>query len=117
MKYQSKIRVFIVLSLLVSCSPVYKNSYEYVKPKNKSIRSCVAKCGVVLSSCTNICRHQNQMCRISNNVSMRRSVQGVGTRRIICSSSCNSCNVSYRQCYVNCGGEVITKKSCSAFCG
>lgn len=122
MKYQNNLKliVCVVLSFLASCSPVYKNSYEYVQPKDKAIRACTSKCSLILSRCTNVCRNQNQMCRIRNNVPMRPGVRGVRggvARRRVCTSSCNSCNVSYRNCYTNCGGEVITKRTCSAFCG
>lgn len=121
-----------VLTLVSACGPIYKTTYTYDPPDAWSGRKCVNRCLAVQSRCKIACRRSNQAC-IANaqdegafryrqyarkqRRAGKKIVLGPGdfTDTQACHESCG-CGTNYRECYLNCGGKVITHRRCVAFC-
>src|SRR3990167_3408790 len=127
-------RAFPILAsiLLTACGPVYQTTYTYDPPDAWSGRKCVNRCLEVKSQCNIECSRNNQVCvaeaRENGDFRYRQYVREqrrlnkpvvLGPEDFIdtngCYSGC-SCDSDYRECYMNCGGKVITHQRCVAFC-
>lgn len=124
-----KIAAALILLTLTGCGPMYVFKNEYVPPNSDQGRSCAANCISNLSMCQNQCRAEKNNCEMMNQVSSiaqdalkanskRPSQYGTGYQRY-CSSDYNcmtNCESTRQSCHKMCGGEVITHKTCTAFC-
>ncbi len=134
-KIITSLAVFTILAmtfLIGGCGPVYKTHYTYVPPKSYRARMCLNQCLSDKSSCNLNCRSLNQRCHSDadraarpgyrayvrkqrkNNKPIWRNISDFADYSG-CRSGC-SCSTDYRQCYTNCGGQVIASTVCTAFC-
>lgn len=123
----------VVIGLgLTACSPVYHTNYSYVSPKSWRGRQCVNRCLRDRSQCHSRCRNANQRChndaelaampayleylrhQRKQNLPATQSVSDFANYAS-CSDYCG-CEDTYRQCFTNCGGDVIANTKCVAFC-
>lgn len=118
--------------LLSACGPVYKTTDTYEPPDAWSGRKCINRCLKVKSQCSIACKRTNQTCIAEareegsyryRQYARRRRKAGkkvvLGPNDFIDTSACHSgcsCAHDYRECYMNCGGKVITHRRCVAFC-
>lgn len=117
---------------LTACGPIYNVSYQYKPPHRNKARRCIVACQRNKLMCQRNASQQYDRCEDralrsaqasyhAYRVNQRRSHQPV--KRNLddfkydwgCSSG-NNCDADYRQCYVTCGGTVITHRTCVAFC-
>jgi len=135
----SKINLLIKISFLAllafaltGCGPVYETSYSYKPPKNWAGRKCTNRCLSRRSFCNMRCRRNYNICRSDAledaRPEFRAYVREQRHQRLpivkslsdfadfgTCQRGCG-CTINYRQCYSNCGGQVITHRVCVAFC-
>ena len=121
-----------VAALVTACGPVYETHYSYVSPKSWRGKQCVNRCLRDRSRCQSRCQRNNQSCRNTanlaampaylsyveqakkNNDPVWKNVSDFADYSQ-CNSSCD-CESNYRQCFTNCGGDVIANTQCVAFC-
>lgn len=136
MKMVKCISLFLVVVLtggfLSACSPVYQTNYNYVAPKSWKGKQCANRCLRDRSYCRARCQSSNQSCRNTANLEAmpaylsymeEQKKLGFSPTRDVSSfadySNCTDhcgCESTYRECYANCGGQVIANTQCVAFC-
>ncbi len=133
MKLILKCSLWICLvALMTGCGPVYKREYSFVPPKSNVAKMCTAQCVQSKNTCQQMCNLNTENCRLrARQDAIYQYEQYKRDRRhdgkdiqknlsdfdhgSLCSSSCN-CEPSYRECYSACGGEVLQRDVCVAFC-
>jgi len=124
--------VFALIGLLMGCGPVYKKEYSYVPPKSQAGKICTAQCVQNRGNCEQMCQMRNDTCRAQAKQNavyqyeMYKEEQhdrGQPVDKRVSdfddSSSCNNdcnCAPTYNACYSACGGQILTRKVCVAFC-
>jgi len=133
MKLIVRVNLFLLLlTLLAGCGPVYKRQYAFVPPKTSTGKMCIAQCGSSKQSCQQMCAIKTETCRLrAKQDAVIQFEQYKNDRRhagesidkelsyFDHSSSCDTachCEPAYRECYSACGGEVLQKDVCVAFC-
>lgn len=123
---------FGLASLLAACGPIYQTHYTYQPPVSWRGRQCVNQCLSQKSFCESACQSAYQRCTIREDRIAAREYRAYVREQnrmhkpvtkspgefgdySACSRSC-SCDTNYRQCYSNCGGQVIPHRKCVAFC-
>lgn len=114
-----------LIGVLPSCSqPIYKTTYQYQKPFSSSAISCIDACDRDLSYCDLRVQQEDKLCTYYGNsagepINTKQSVampshslQGSET----CKKQQRSCQMTYDQCFVGCGGQVVLKKQCIDHC-
>lgn len=127
--------LFAVLSVgifLAACSPVYQTNYGYVAPKSWKGKQCVNRCLRDRSYCRAQCQSSGQACKNTANLEAmpaylsyveQQKKQNLPLDRSVgdfadyssCTDHCG-CESTYRECYANCGGQVVANTQCVAFC-
>jgi hypothetical protein len=124
--------LFLLMSLIAGCGPVYKREYAFVPPKSDMAKMCTAQCVQSKNSCEQMCQMNNESCRMRarqdavyeyERYKHERKREGKEIKKDVsdfdrsysCSSSCN-CEPTYRSCYAACGGQVLQRDVCVAFC-
>jgi hypothetical protein len=124
--------IFVVIALLAGCGPVYKREYSFVPPKTDMGRMCISQCVQGKNACEQTCRMNNDNCRAQaredaiyeyREYKRERIREGKEIKKNIsdfdrgyrCQSSCD-CEPTYRACYSACGGQVLYRDVCVAFC-
>lgn len=118
--------------LLIACGPVYKKSYDYIPPKRSLDRICASQCSQNKSNCMQMCRMETENCQLRDREDALRRYEEYRYHRerhgksidhdvswfanpMGCEHKCG-CVAAYNSCFTNCGGQVIEKKECVAFC-
>lgn len=126
---------FLSFSLLIaSCGPIYKTEYQVLPPKTTAGGQCANQCLSGQSMCKIDCRSERRYCeeqaREEAHRDYRAYLKAMSHRKdeiekdvydfedfYHCRTSCEAeCDTSYRQCHTNCGGEILTTRTCTAFC-
>jgi len=126
--------LFCFLFLLGACSPVYTTDYRFTTPPTEKGKICANNCLDKMNACTATCKQQESECRHieslrsenaylryvnerrDNGKEVERSQRSFENYRS-CSNDCEkSCAYTHRICHVNCGGDVVEHRYCSAFC-
>jgi hypothetical protein len=124
--------LFVTMALVVGCGPIYKRQYDYVAPKSSVGKMCTAQCQMAKSACEQSCELRNQTCvnqarqeAIYSFESYKQQMSREGKPIVkslgdfdysnTCRTTCD-CLHPYQACYSACGGKVIEKKVCVAFC-
>jgi len=126
--------IFFVLSLgmLAGCGPIYNTEYAYVPPKSNMGKMCIAQCTQGKNMCEQMCQMQNDNCRMQARMEAReeyreyrhdRREEGKRIRRNVsdfdqggrCDRPCG-CEPQFNSCYSACGGQVLERQVCVAFC-
>lgn len=119
--------------LLNACGPIYHTEYTYVPPTKGMGKMCAAQCVQAKNVCEQSCALNNQTCTLRAHQDALAQFQiykqeqlrkGKKIKRSVtsfentsnCSKSCG-CEDMYNTCYTTCGGQVIAKQVCVAFCG
>jgi len=122
----------ILCLLLASCGPVYRTNYTYIPPKAWRGRQCVNKCLKERTYCNIECRKTYQSCIYGAQEASKPAYRAYVKQRTAagkeiwanpndfadtynCNKNCN-CEPQYRQCYTNCGGQVVGTTVCVADC-
>lgn len=136
--------IFVSLNI-VSCGPVYTTEYEIIPPQTEIGSICANNCLLLKANCESQCRERADYChhikdleaqnrflleKAIANSSTSKSNYGLGSkwesydslpsydRYNSCSESkcSDDCTTHYLICHKNCGGEIITRTKCTAFC-
>ncbi len=128
----SLVFLLIFVVALSACGPIYNTEYAYVPPSSKMGKMCTAQCLQGKSSCEQICELKNENCtvrsrqdalyryeiyksdQVQKGQPVKKSIADFDTS-YTCKAACN-CKASFHTCYAACGGEVVEKKVCVAFC-
>lgn len=129
------IRLFslgILFALLFGCGPIYKQEYSYVAPRTTAGTMCISQCVQNKNMCEQMCQMKNDNCRAQARADaayqfeaykQERYAQGKKIEKSFsnfdnsyaCSDTCN-CRPTFNGCYSACGGQIVSKKICVAFC-
>ena len=134
MKLILKCSVFAIFFMLIAgCGPVYKREYSFVPPKSSVGKMCTAQCVTSKNSCQQMCNLSTENCRLRarqdaiyqfeqykrdrrhDGKDIDKNLSDFDHGAAACSSSCN-CEPAYRECFSACGGEVLQRDVCVAFC-
>lgn len=124
--------ITMVVGLLTACGPIYETQYAYVPPHSNMGKMCVANCTQGKSMCEQMCQMRKQQCLSDARRDARedyreykydrhREGQAVKKderdfdRSYRCNEACN-CAPQFNSCYAACGGQVLEKQVCVAFC-
>jgi hypothetical protein len=128
---------FLALLVLVffcaSCSPVYKNFYDYETPKSTKSHECIQRCSEVRQDCEYFAQQKYDNCenRAQQEYLVCESGKIYRTKRngdvecvvnCYCSkSSCpepdqEACEERYGTCFASCGGKVTVTTRCVENC-
>ena len=127
------ILLLLIAGLLSACGPIYKTEYAYSPPKSSMGNMCISQCINNKGMCEQMCQMRNENCRTRSRqdalyqYEVYKSKQLAKGERVDrdpsyfensfgCNTSCD-CNPTYNACYSSCGGQVLERKVCVAFCG
>ncbi|OGT38328.1 MAG: hypothetical protein A3F11_06525 [Gammaproteobacteria bacterium RIFCSPHIGHO2_12_FULL_37_14] len=122
----------LILLMLAGCGPMYKTEFSYVAPKANMGKVCATQCIQNQSMCEQMCQMKNQTCRLQahqeaiyqyDNYRREQERLGKGIKRTVsdfeytgnCNEECH-CVAVFNGCYSACGGQVIERQVCVAFC-
>ncbi|MCW5584286.1 MAG: hypothetical protein KIT56_10540 [Gammaproteobacteria bacterium] len=122
----------MVVGILTGCGPVYKREYAFVPPRTGMGKMCIAQCVQNKNTCEQMCQMNNENCRLRAHQDAvyqfemykhERRKHGAPVKKDVsdfdmsytCNHSCN-CEPTYRSCYSACGGQVLERDVCVAFC-
>ncbi|GLR80440.1 hypothetical protein HUE56_20730 [Azospirillum oryzae] len=125
-----------VMALLSACGPVYETQYSLVPPSSAEGRLCVNQCQQNRNYCRQNCGMSQQACvnearsralyeyqsyvnrQQAEKKPIKKSVSDFDRSYSCGNSSCEArCEADYRDCFGgSCGGQVIAKRVCTAFC-
>lgn len=134
MQRLSSIFILAIITLvLTACGPIYKKQYAYVPPASNMGKMCTAQCVQNKNSCEQMCQMRNDNCRmqarqdamyqfeiyrsdrLKQNLPVEKSINDFDRGSFGCQNTCG-CSATYRSCYAACGGEVLERNVCVAFC-
>jgi hypothetical protein len=121
-----------MLVLLTACGPIYNTEYTFVPPRSNMGKMCIAQCVQSKSMCQQMCDMRNDNCRAQAKMEAHqdykmykheRHKEGKEVKKDIgdfdksyaCNTNCN-CEPQFHSCYSACGGQVLEKQVCVAFC-
>ena len=131
----NRLLFFFCVLLLVSCSPINKTTHTFLPPNDYIGIDCANKCIVKKEKCVQNCGNSKDKCLEKEKIKAQIAYQQYLTLQMIkgkeidktyeyfinysvCENSCSDiCYSDYITCHSNCGGAVIEKKECIAFCG
>ena len=122
----------ISVALLSACGPIYKTEYAYTPPASSMGQMCVSQCLQNKSVNEQMCQMRNDACRSQARQNAmyqfeayrnERKSDGKKVRKdlsdfdqsYLCSDSCDS-TPTFNACYSACGGQVLERQICTAFC-
>ncbi len=125
--------LFLAALFLTHCSPVYRTDYTYYPIKGRQGQMCSNTCLVAKQSCVqseqqnyqncvNQANFQYQMCQNAKVYAYDDDGDWVCVDNCYCyRPSCSSpkiafCEETYKECYLNCGGEVSATTACVSNC-
>ena len=119
--------------LFSGCGPIYKTEYSYVPPRSDMGKMCISQCVQSKGMCEQMCQMRNETCRMRAHREARRQFEvyerktrarGEPVQRDVndfddsyfrCNQECD-CASSFNSCYSACGGQVLERQVCTAFC-
>lgn len=128
------VSVLVVSALVLQgCSPIYKTNYSYHPIAGKQGQMCSNTCLVSKQSCIQHeqqsyqqCESQAQMAYQMCEASKVWAYNAKGNLECVANCSCwrsscsepdyGRCEETYKDCYLNCGGEVTATTACTQFC-
>ncbi|BAI71243.1 hypothetical protein AZL_006050 [Azospirillum sp. B510] len=125
-----------VMALLSACGPIYETQYSLIPPTSAEGRLCVNQCQQNRNYCRQNCGMSQQACvnearsralyeyqayvnrQQAEKKPIKKSVGDFDSSYSCGNSSCEArCDADYRDCFGgSCGGQVIAKTVCTAFC-
>ncbi len=126
--------LIVLASLLFGCGPIYQREFAYVAPPTSMGKMCTAQCIQGKNACQQMCQMRNDNCRAQarqdayfqyeeykrerhrEGKEVEKSVSNFDYGSFNCNQSCN-CTPTYNACYSACGGQVLEREVCVAFCG
>ena len=126
--------VLALAALLAACGPVYETQYTLVPPATEIGRQCANNCLLAQQNCRQSCSSQQQLCESNAHLQAQngylqyaneRQRNGQPVKKTESDfyyddcehSDCDErCGNDYRICHTNCGGQVIPRTVCTAFC-
>lgn len=125
-----------VMALLSACGPVYETQYSLIPPGSAEGRLCVNQCQQNRNFCRQNCSLTQQACvnearsralyeyqayvnrQQAEKKPIKKTVSNFDRSYSCGNSSCETrCEADYRDCFGgSCGGQVIARSVCTAFC-
>ncbi|AWU93083.1 hypothetical protein [Azospirillum ramasamyi] len=125
-----------VMALLSACGPVYETQYSLIPPGSAEGRLCVNQCQQNRNFCRQNCSLTQQACvnearsralyeyqayvnrQQAEKKPIKKTVSNFDRSYSCGNSSCEPrCEADYRDCFGgSCGGQVIARSVCTAFC-
>jgi|GEM_PF-1869708 len=123
----------LVVTTLVGCSPVYRTTYAYMPIAGRQGQACSNQCDSARQQCQQMSRQITMQCQTQAQADYRlcEATKTYGYNKkgeVECLSNCYcsvascsdpdfaTCEENYKNCYLNCGGEVKASTSCVNFC-
>ena len=136
MKPTFLLSLLVLLLGLTACGPVYQTDYHMVPPADAMGRQCSNGCLDRMQLCKSQCTIQDQNCEQMARLEAQNTyLSYVNERqrkgkpiehdqddfyhysRCGGTSSCEeTCDSVHRMCHTNCGGQVLERTYCTAFC-
>lgn len=135
MRLMNKGIMLVLLLAVAACGPVYTTEYEMIPPNTQEGRFCANNCLMAQNNCSQSCSLESQRCELDDRrhaereydeYVRKREKEGKEIKRSVSSfensyrcdnDDCEErCGGNYRICHTNCGGQVIPRTYCSAFC-
>lgn len=124
------------LGMLAACGPVYQTDYHMVPPQDAMGRQCSSTCIERAQGCKSQCQTLATQCQYTAELEAknayleyvtRRQAEGMPIKKsqddFYSYSSCadpddckDECDATHRLCHTNCGGQVLERTYCTAFC-
>lgn len=126
--------LFAALLPLSACGPLYTTKYTMVPPPTSEGRMCVQQCSQARAYCRQGCKIEKMECsqdardramrdyrayvrrQQAENKPVRKSPSDFEYSYCSTSSCDQQCEDDHRGCYTDCGGQVIARQVCTAFC-
>lgn len=127
--------LFALLLPLSACGPIYTTEYSFVPPKSAEGRMCVQSCGQGQAYCRHLCQMDKHACvqdardramddyrayvrrQNAEKKPIKRNPSDFDRSYACGTSSCESrCESDRRECYRDCGGQVIAREVCTMGC-
>lgn len=131
--YKLNYFIFLFAFLIAACSPIYRSDFQYEPPADATGKMCITQCMQNKGSCQQMCQMKRESCRSRSRENayfqyqaykaeqerhgepIKRSIRDFDNGYFECHQPCH-CNQGFNSCYSACGGQVIEKKVCVAFC-
>lgn len=132
---QVRLVLVAMLLALAGCGPVIETQYTLVPPASPEGRMCVTQCQQTTQYCRQSCRLEEQTClaearsrammdyqqyvneRTAKKEPIKRSPSSFEQTWRCQRDSCEDrCEGDFRACFATCGGQVIPRQVCTAFC-
>lgn len=125
---------FIAVTLLLSaCGPIYQTTYSYIPPASDTGKMCATQCQQNQSMCQQLCNSRADTCQSNARSQAMYAYEEYKSEQISqgqpvtetlndfyddsqCSNMNCGCSDSYNSCFTTCGGQIIPKSTCVAFC-
>src|SRR3990167_339271 len=108
--------IFLV-SMLSGCGPMYETQYKYIPPASNIGKMCTSQCVQSKSMCQQMCEMRKQSCRRGERVrSGKKDDRKFDYLEPNCDNIACDCTETFNTCYGACGGEVLERQVCVAFC-
>jgi len=134
LRWFSSILILALTGMLFGCGPIYKTEYAYVPPHSSMGKMCIAQCVQGKSACQQMCEMRKENCRARarqeahyqyeeykheqrrEHKDVNKDVNDFDNSFFDCNQSCD-CTPTFNACYSACGGQVLERQVCVAFCG
>lgn len=132
---QIRALLFLLLLPLSACGPIYETQYTMVPPKTAEGRMCIVNCQQGRNLCRQGCKIDERSCKADARVRAEDDYRAYAHAQRVekkpikksprdfeyayhCSTSrCDQeCDTDHRQCYIDCGGQVIARTVCTSGC-
>lgn len=117
---------------MTACGPLYETHHEFVAPSTFQGKQCANRCLQEKQRCKSNCERQYESCTQAAQFSAlpqyylyvkeQKKQHKPIEKKIsdfadysLCRKHCG-CDADYATCYTNCGGQIIEKRVCVAFC-
>lgn len=125
--------VCLITVSLTGCGPIYKIEHSYVPPVSSTGKMCIAQCVQNKNTCQQMCQMRKDNCRsqarqdayyqyesYKNDQArlgkpIEKSIRDFDHSFFECRKPCH-CDQTFNSCYSACGGEVLSRQVCVAFC-
>lgn len=119
--------LLLVAVLVAGCQPMISTTYEVVPPASIEGRYCANECLSVKQYCEQACRRDVNACEQMNLIESQTKYivdsktdsspdMYRGSRYCSADECMQACTANYNICHTNCGGQVIPRQQCTAFC-
>lgn len=122
--------MFVLIVVSSACTPAYQTLYRYSEPVDEKQAVCFPICEKHRIDCVQIAKSEKRNCELRNQIARMTyrqclSVNKPGPGAIapncdanqdFCFSDIERCDNNFRNCFLDCGGEISEDRICTANC-